>query len=169
MRITRAVAAGLALAAAAACQQAPKPLSPADEAAIRAADSSFAVAANAGNVEAMTSRYAADAVVQPPDMPEAAGTEAIRQLWTGLTSQTTANLTLTPGRISGEGNMALLLGSYHLVLAMKDTTQAAPPPEDGKYLIVTMRQADGSWKIVADSWSPNAAPAAPAPVPARRR
>jgi hypothetical protein len=58
-------------------------------------------------------------------------------------------------------------GTYHY--------QEQPPAtgiEDGKYLMVFKRQADATWKIVAESWSANAAPpppAAPAKPAARRR
>lgn len=71
-----------ALAALVACQRAPGPLSTADEAALRSLDSAFAAAANAGNAEALTAAFAADATVLPLYMPPAQGADAIRQLWT---------------------------------------------------------------------------------------
>lgn len=157
----------LALLASTACQSAPQPLSPADETAIRGVNAAFVTAANAGSVEDLMALHAPDGTVMPPDMPPASGTDAVRQLWTGMMSQMRVTLTLTPVRIDGRGDLAYVRGSYHIVSTMKDSTQASPPPEDGKYLDVLQRQADGSWKYVVGSWSSNAAPPAPAPAPAR--
>jgi ketosteroid isomerase-like protein len=113
--------------------------------------------------------HASTSAVLPPNMPTASGADAQRQLWTGMMSQMRVTLTSTPVTIAGQGDLAYVVGNYHVVSTMKDTTQAAPPPDDGKFLNVLQRQSDGSWKYVAESWSSNAEPPAPAPPPARRR
>jgi len=169
MRSTRFATLGLALAALAACQPAPKPLSPADETAIRDVYPALVAAANSGNVDGLLALHAPDGTVLPPNMPPASGVDAQRQLWTGMMSQMRVTLTLTPVKIAGQGDLAYVVGDYHILTTMTDTTQASPPAEDGKFLDVLERQADGSWKFVAESWSSNTAPPAPAPAPARRR
>ena len=169
MRSIRFPILGLATAALAACQQAPKPLTPADEAAIRGVSDAFLAAVNSDNVEGLMALHASTSTVQPPNMPSASGPDAQRQLWTGMMSQMRVTLTSTPVTIAGQGDLAYVVGNYHIVSTMKDTTQAAPPADDGKFLDVLQRQSDGSWKYVAESWSSNAAPPAPAPPPARRR
>ncbi|MFI5206963.1 MAG: YybH family protein [Gemmatimonadales bacterium] len=147
----------------------PQPISPADEQAIKDFDAAYATALNAGNMDAVMATYASDASVLAPGMPIANGTDAIRRSMTGMMSAMKLNLRLTPSKVTGQGDLAYVVGSYHSTVTMKDSTQATPPPEDGKYVEVLARQADKSWKLVADIWNPNSEPAAPAPPPARPR
>ena len=164
MRHTLPALAALACALTA-CQ--PQPLSQADEEAVRAVGAAFGAAVNASNVDGMTAIYASDATVQPPGMPGATGTAAIHKLWTDMTAPMKATLSVTVTKVAGQGDVAYTTGTYHIVFAMKDATQASPPPEDGKYVNVLWRQADKSWKVVADTWNANSMPAAPAAAPAR--
>ena len=153
----------IAFAAVAACQP-PKPaaLSQADIDAIKANDAAFAKAANAGDLVAITAMYTSDATVLPPMMPMAEGSAAIKQLFGGMLHVMTPNLVLTPKAVEGEGDRATLIGTYHLASTLK-AGNIAEPPEDGKYIEVVRRQADGSWKMTHDAWSPDAP--APAAVP----
>ena len=168
MRTLRFTTIAIAVAALNACQQTAKPISPADEAAIRAADSAIVAAINAGDAAAATAGYAANATVLPPNMPPARGADGIRQLYSGLSGLMNVNFAIKSERIGGEGNVGYHIGSYHFTGTLKDSTHAPVPPEDGKYLQVYTRQGDGSWKVVAEAWSANAAPP-PAPrAPSRR-
>lgn len=154
--------------AVAACQ--PQPLSQTDEEAVRGVITAFTAAVNAGNVDGMTAVYATDATIQPNQMPAATGTEAIHKLWTDLTTPMRANLRITVAKVAGQGDVAYATGTFHLVLTPKDSTQASPPPADGKFVNVLWRQADKSWKIVEDTWNENTMPAMPAaPARAARR
>ena len=156
-------------AASAACQTS-KPLSPADEAAVRAADSVYHAALSAGNLDAAVAFFTADATVMPPNAPPVHGTDAIRQHFSGLIAGTNFTVAVKSERVSGDGNLAYNIGSYHSTGTLKDSVKTPIPPEDGKYLQVLLRQPNGSWKAVADIWNANAAPAAPTPpkAPARR-
>jgi len=147
----------------------PQPISPADEQAIRATYVAYATSANAGSVDGLVANYASDATVQPPGAPAATGTEAIRRMYTGMLAAVRPHLTLTATKVAGQGDVAYVTGTYHLTYTMKDSTQAAPPAEDGKFVDVQWRQADKSWKIVASSWNQNSMPAAPPAAPARGR
>ena len=149
----------------------PQPIPQADIDAIKAADAAYAAALTSGNTDAVVAMYTSDAQLLPPGMPMSTGTDAIKQTMTGMMSTMKFTLRLTPGTVSGRGDMAYVVGAFHFSATMKDTTQAAPPPEDGKYVEVLMRQADGSWKLAVDIWNPNTmpqVPAAPAARPARR-
>jgi ketosteroid isomerase-like protein len=158
----------LALAALGGCKSAPAPLTDADRAMGQHMDSMFAAAVGAGDAEAMTAQYGPDAMVMPPSMPMAHGTDQIRQLWKGMTSAK-VSLQLTQETADGAGDFMYTTGKYHYQELPAETGAS----EDGKYLEVFRRGADGKWMIVADSWSPNAppapmaAPAAPAKKPAR--
>ena len=150
----------LTLAALGGCKSAPVPLTDADRATARQIDSAFAAATNAGSVEGMMAGYAADAMVMPPNMPMARGTDQIRSLWTGMTSQK-GTLQLIQETADGAGDFMYTTGRYRYQMPPAGTSAGAA--EDGKYLLVYRRGADGKWMVVADTWSPNAAPAAPAP------
>jgi len=162
-RFTIPAAAALGLLAA--CQ--PQPLSQADEDAIRAVNTAFAAGANSGSADAMTAVYGSDAVIQGYNMAAVTGTAAIHKLWTDLNAPVKANLRVTVTKVEGAGDVAYLTGSYHLVLTSKDSTHPSTVTEDGKYINVLWRQADKSWKIVADAWNANSMPAMPAAAPAR--
>jgi ketosteroid isomerase-like protein len=160
----------VAAAALAGCKAAPVPITDADRAAVIAMDSAFAAAANAGNVDGMVANYAPDAMVMPPEAPMAHGTDQIRSLWTGMASQK-GTLQLIQETADGAGDFMYTTGRYRYQAAAPEGAAAtqAPPPADGKYLVVYHRGADGKWMIVANSWSPNAAPPAPAPAPTPAR
>lgn len=169
MNIVRYTTIVVAVATLPACQQTSRPLSPADEAAIRAADSTIVAAINAGDVAAATAGYTTDGSVIPPNMPPAEGADGIRQLWTGLSGMMNVSFAVKSERIAGDGNLAYHIGSYHFTGTLKDSTHASVPPEKGQYLQVFMRQPDGSWKVVAEAWNANAPPAPPSPLAARQQ
>ena len=150
-----------------ACQ--PQPISQADEEAIRAVNTTFTAAVNAENVDAMTAVFTSDATVQPNGMPGAVGTAAIHKLFTDMMGPMRTNLRTSVTKIAGQGDMAYVTGTYHVSWTMKDSTQTAPPAEDGKWITVLWRQPDKSWKFASDTWNPNAMPAMPAPAHAARR
>lgn len=171
MRTLQAAALGLTIAGLAACQQSstPQPLSAADEAAVRGVDSAFAAAASAGDAAAMAALYTADGVVLPPNMARVTGPDAIRELFSGMMAAGTPSLTLTPNTVAGRQDLAYAVGTYALTWTAQAAGAMAPPADSGKYVVVLMRQADGSWKIAADMWNSDVAVPAPAAAPARRR
>ena len=148
------------------CKSAPAPLTAADKAAAQTMMASMSTAAGASDLAAMVAPYASDATLMPPGMPPFHGADQIRQFYQGMFGAK-VNLTLAQQTADGAGDFMYTSGTYHY--------QEQPPAtgiEDGKYLMVFKRQADGTWKIVAESWSANAAPpppAAPAKPAARRR
>ena len=162
MRSTSTGALLIALAALAACKPAATPLTDADRAAARGMDSAYAVASNAGNVDGMMAGYAPDAMVLPPNMPMAHGTDQIRRMSTGMAA-VKGTLQLTQETADGAGDFMYTTGKYHYQMP----EAAGGAFEDGKYLEVFHRGADGKWMVVADSWSANSAPAAAAPAPAK--
>ena len=151
----------IAFAALAGCKSAPAPLTDADRAMARQMDSAYAAAAGAGNVDGMMAGYAPDAMVMPPSMPMAHGTDQIRQLWKGMTS-VKVSLQLTQETADGAGDFMYTTGKYHY----QELPAGTGASEDGKYLEVFHRGADGKWMLVADTWSPNAPPAPMAMAPA---
>ena len=132
----------------------------ADERAIREAEIEWWKVAVAKDLERTVAFYADDASMFPPNAPMATGKEAIRAVWSQLLA--------TPGfAVSGQttkveasrgGDLGYSIGTYELTT--HDPT-GKPVMDRGKYVVVWKKQADGSWKAIADIFNSNLpAPAA---------
>jgi uncharacterized protein (TIGR02246 family) len=165
VRGSAAVLTVAALSLLCACQPTPRgpgagesrPLSPADQEGIRAADLSFAAAANAGNIDGVIAVYAEDASLLPPNLPPQKGRDAIRKFWGGFLGAYTVRFDINSETVEGRGDLAYTVGHYTLSATPK---AKGPPPieEEGKFVEVLKRQPDGSWKYVVDMYSPNSPP-----------
>src|SRR6266542_3517446 len=82
--------------------------------AIRSMSRDFGTAAGSGNVDAMMSIYADDAVLMPPNLPAFRGRNAIRQFWSGFLGAGKIEATLTPDNIMQSCDMATEVGHYAL-------------------------------------------------------
>ncbi|HKU60682.1 MAG TPA: DUF4440 domain-containing protein [Gemmatimonadales bacterium] len=153
---TESMGAGTSPAAAAAA--APAHLSAADEAAIREADQGFAKAASAGDAAALTAFYASDAVLMPPGSPAIKGSEEIGKFWSGMTSSVSGPFELKTTAVDGRGDLAFSTGEYTATLTPNKKGAKPLPVEHGKYLGIMQKQADGSWKLIYDTWNQNAEP-----------
>ncbi len=137
---------------------APAGLSAEDEAAIRAIDAEWARASSAGDANAVAALYASDATVLAPMEPIRQG-EAAKKFLVDMTNSFSGSTELTTTAVEGRGDLAYAVGMYRATLTPKKAGAKPLPTEEGKYLEVLKKQADGSWKIVYDMWSPNAPPA----------
>lgn len=105
---------------------------------------SFDAALNAGDVDALMAGFGVDPASMPPDVPEVAGVEAVRALWSDLIAQEpTVDNVLQGFRV--DGDLAVMWGSYSLVVDDAETV--------GKWLAVMERQADGSWTTLRNIWN----------------
>ncbi|HET9150799.1 MAG TPA: DUF4440 domain-containing protein [Gemmatimonadales bacterium] len=138
---------------------APAALSAADQAAIRAVDSAFAAAANAGDGAAVGALYASDATLMPPGDSSRHGAN-IATYWSGLFSAYSFPVSLHPVAVEGSGDMAIATGTYSVVMTPKAAGAKPMPVDNGKYLGVLKKQADGSWKYLYDTWNSDT-PSAP--------
>jgi ketosteroid isomerase-like protein len=132
-------------------------LSAEDEAAIRAVDPAWARAASAGDGNAIGALYASNATLLPP-MESAVEGEAAKKYWVDFTNAFSGPIELTTTAVEGRGDLAYAVGTYRMTLTPKQAGAKPLPTEEGKYLEVLKKQADGSWKIVYDMWSPNVPP-----------
>ncbi len=162
MRRTGAASLLLAFAVLGGCKSAPAPLTDADRASAQTMMTAMSTAVGSGDVAGLVAPYAPDAMLMPPAMPPVHGADAIRQFYHEMMG-VKVNLTLTQQTADGSGDFMYTSGTYRY----QDSTGT----EDGKYLMVFKRGPDGTWKIVAESWSPNAAPqpVAPAAPTSRQR
>ncbi|MGO9588622.1 MAG: YybH family protein [Candidatus Acidiferrales bacterium] len=153
MRIPRAlIAATIVFAAYLTACSLSKPPAPmdtraADEAAIRAADAQFAKDAAAKDVDKCVALYMDDAVIFSPSAPAVIGKDNIHkffeQMLAGPSLQFAfSNVTVDVAR---SGDLAEDRGSVQVTSAGKKVTQSS------EYVLVWKKQADGSWKVAADT------------------
>jgi len=128
------------------------PLTAADQAAIRATDTAFVTAANAGDAAGLAAQYLADASLMPPNAAIVQGHDGIEKFWGGLTNSFGINITLTAEEVEGRGDLAYSRGRYILDLAPK-VKGAAPAHDEGKFLEILRRQPDGTWRYAIDMYS----------------
>ena len=124
----------------------------ADEAALRKLDDEWSKAAGAKDVEKTISYYSADAVVMPPNIPTLTGKDPIRTLWKSMLDSPdfSGGWKATKVEVARSGDLAYLSGTYEF---NEKDDGGKPITDKGKYLEVWKKQADGSWKCVADMFS----------------
>jgi uncharacterized protein (TIGR02246 family) len=120
-----------------------------DEAAIRAASAAWSKAATAKDIEMCVSVYAEDAERLPDSAPAIIGKEGIRKEWTALLATPGQGLSWTTEKIeiARSGDLAYETGPYEFKMLDKKNK---PMTQKGKFLVAWKKQADGSWKVVAD-------------------
>lgn len=144
-----------------------------DLAAIGKVRDAYAAAFNAGNAGALGALFAADGNDMGNAQPTAIGPQAVEAATTALLAQIASqNVVITPEKTDVSGDFAYERGTFKTTL----TPKSGGPPivEDGRYLVVLQRQADGSWKLVDNMGNlataptpPAAMAAAPAKAPAK--
>jgi uncharacterized protein (TIGR02246 family) len=132
---------------------------------IRSLDARFEQGMSTGDAEALASLYAPDAVVLPPGMPRAEGTDAIRSAWLQMFAAglpTAVSIDTERVVVSESGDMAYQLGTVSMTIAAPDGSTIT---DTGKFLTIHEPTEGGEWKIVVDTWNtdqmPGAAPSAP--------
>jgi len=163
MKILLIPAAALVLLTA--CTQAPPPPPPdtraADEKAIRDQETAAGQAWNAKDLDKILALYADDATLMLPNTPALSGKAAMTPALKGALADPNFALTIqnTSVEASKGGDLGFVRGSY--MVHQSDPKTKKTTMEKGNYVIVYKKQADGSWKIAADTAIPEA-PAAPA-------
>jgi uncharacterized protein (TIGR02246 family) len=153
------VAGGLLVAACGGAAPEAPAAAPADPAPIHAMRASFQTAYNAGDAAAVAALYEDDAIAMPDHRPLIEGRAAIQQWLQETFAQFTPKLTLTSGDLEITGDLAHEHGSYTLTLTPKAGGEAMS--ENGKYLVILKRQADGAWKLHHNITNSNEPPPMP--------
>jgi uncharacterized protein (TIGR02246 family) len=130
-----------------ACSQGAATDPPGARRAIQAAVGRYVDASNKGDVETLTSLYADDAVLLPPDHAPVEGRKAIEEFWRQGTDQ---GLRVTTLRLEVAGDVGYLIGRYNLPATVKEEA------DSGKYVMCLKQQPDGAWKLTADIWNSSA-------------
>ena len=145
----RMICYGLALLALGCAQQQPPDTRAADEATIREAEIAWSNAAAAKQLDATVAPYADDGSAFPPNGPIATGKEAITQMWTGIFQLPGVSVSWEPVKVevARSGDLGYAHGTYQLTM---NDPAGNPVTDRGKYVTVWKKQADGSWKVMAD-------------------
>ena len=137
----------------------------ADEATLKNLDAEWSKAAGTTkDLDKTVSYYSDDALVMPPNIPTLTGKEPIRALWKSMLEAPGfgGGWKATKVEVSKSGDFGYVTGSYELT---ERDDSGKPMTDKGKFLEVWKKQADGSWKCVADMFSsdlPSAPPASDA-------
>jgi uncharacterized protein (TIGR02246 family) len=117
--------------------------------AIRAADQQWEKAVVARDLEKSVAFCAPEASMLPPNAPIASGTDAIRKVLAGYFALPGFNLTWASvaAEVSRSGDMGYTRGTFQLSFNGPSGQKVS---DTGKYVTVWKKQADGSWKVVAD-------------------
>ena len=146
-----AVGASIALAPAALGQDGPQGL-----------DGTWVKAMKAGDVDAVSALYAADAVLWFPGAHEARGAKAIQDAYAGfLGTYTVTDVSLTDTQYETMQNTGIAWG--HFIMTLQPKAGGAPTIMGGRFSCVA-KKADGKWRYVVDHAS---AEPPPAPAPAK--
>ena len=106
----------------------------------------------------LASCYTDDAVLMPANMPEIVGKEDLKAFFSQFPPL--KECTMTNVEVVGSGDYAYVKGTVHMVMEMHFAGVAegvAEYEENGKFLEIRKRQADGSWLITHDMYSSDAA------------
>jgi uncharacterized protein (TIGR02246 family) len=166
MMVLRAGLCGLLLFASGCNQQTPVDTKAAEQA-VRDADAQWSKAAAAHDLAGVLSFYADDATVLPPNEPAIVSKQAIHDEWATLLASG-VNLSWKADKVeaANSGDLVYETGTYGL--NMKDD-KGNSVTDKGKVLQVWKKQADGSWKAVADMWSSDLPAVAPAAAPVKKK
>lgn len=103
---------------------------------------------NRNDAAGVADLFTADAVLMSPNQPAQVGKQAIESLYQGAFDQNTAELTLASDQTEVTGDWAFDRGTYAVTLTPKAGGEAVQ--DNGKYLVLLQRQADGSWRLTHD-------------------
>jgi len=111
---------------------------------------------NSKQLDKVVEIYSEDAVYLPPHHAAVHGRNAIREYLQGPLFHGVTDLKFEVTYIKQSGDLAYDVGRYSMTMPQADGSKR---PDHGKYLAV-WRLQQGTWKLVADSWSSDL-PAAP--------
>ena len=129
---------------------------------LRDLDAKWSAAAGAKDIDKTVSYYSEDAIVMPPNAPIAATRETIRSAWKEMLTTPGAAISwkATKVEVAKSGDLAYVSGTYEETM---NDASGKPVKDHGKYVEIFKKQADGTWKVVADIWNSDLPASAPAP------
>ncbi len=119
---------------------------------LRDLDDQWSTAAGMKDLEKTVSFYSEDAIVMPPNAPAATTKEAIRKVWQDLLASPglVMRWKTTKVEVANSGDLACISGTYDMTM---NDPSGKPVNDQGKYVEVWEKQADGKWKCGTDIWN----------------
>ena len=117
--------------------------------AIEAVTAQAMEAMGAGDAAAVSALYTDDATLLPPGAPMVQGLDAVRESWVASFAEGGFTLNLNTVSVDGAGQFAYEIGTWSMPAAEGE----AGSEEQGKYVVVWKRSADGTWKLHVDIWN----------------
>ena len=105
------------------------------------------------DIDAVVSFYTDDCKVLAPNAPRVDGKSAMREVLQSYFDMGAEGLTLTTLDVIEAGDVAVECGRYELTIRPPDADSFI---DVGKYVAVHQRQADGSLKMLVDTWNTDA-------------
>jgi len=145
------------------CNPAPPPPAPdthdADVKAIQDVETAWSQAFATKDVDKITAFYSNDATVLGAGMPTVNGVAAIKTAFGPMLADKNFSLSFaaTSTDVAKSGDLGYSNGTYTQTTTDAKTKKAVT--ENGKFLTVFKKQADGGWKAVEDSFSSDGPPA----------
>jgi ketosteroid isomerase-like protein len=118
---------------------------------VKALDRQWVEAVNSGDAAGVAAFYADDAIVLAPNNEPLQGRNQIQGFFEDLMKLQPSFDPLDSLRIVEAGDLVVGAGRYSLKLLPPGAD--APITDHGKYLGVFKRQADGSLKLILDTWN----------------
>ena len=112
----------------------------------------------------IASHFADDAVLMVPGGPPTVGKDTIQKEVAPMVADPAISLRFLSSKVdvAASGDLGYTQGSYTLALTNTKTKKVAN--DHGSYVTTYRKQADGSWKAVADIATSEVPPAMPAPT-----
>ena len=148
------------------CNQSPTPVDTAAAVqAIKDVDAAQLKAAQAMDAAGVAAGYSDDVTVLCPNKPMVTGKADAQKAWADMLVPGT-QIQWGPSKVevSASGDMGYDQGTYTMSMKGPDGKTVS---DKGKYLAIAKKQADGSWKVVEDTWNSDMPAEAAAPTPAK--
>lgn len=115
-------------------------------------DEEWSKAAATKNAATVASYYAADAVAYAPNEPMAMGQPSAEKVWASYFADSTFSISWKTDNagVAQSGDLGFTTGTYVDSFKKPDGTLVT---ENGKYVCIWAKQADGKWKAVHDIWN----------------
>ncbi len=115
-------------------------------------DDEWSKAAAAKDIDKVSSFYAEDAMVYPPNAPVVSGRAEAKKAWAAMLADPSMSLSWKTTHSEVQGDLGFTSGTYEASFKV----DGKPMTEKGKYLCVWKKQKDGSWKAAHDIWNSDA-------------
>ena len=113
------------------------------EQAIQDADKQYADAFNRGDLAALATLHTEDVLYLPPNASAVSGRQGVKSTAKELFDAGWKNMSFSSVQFGSDGDLAYHVGTF----SVDAPTDKGMRKEEGKFVDIYKRQADGSWKV----------------------